>query len=207
MKKAFPAFLTVFLMSLCMIFCAANVSAAEVIANAECGDYTAWAVYDNGTMEIVGRGEVDEFPIYMFMDEDVRLSVTSLVVGEGVTRVAGLNDFTYLTSVSLPSTLTVVGESAFEGCVSLESITLPEGVISLHDAAFKGCTSLEQIEIPSTVSTIYGTAFNNCPGTITIYGQAGSYAETMADRDSPPMAEAIHTKISFKNSILFSPLI
>ena len=129
MKKAFPAFLTVFLMSLCMIFCAANVSAAEVIANAECGDYTAWAVYDNGTMKIDGRGEVDEFPIYMFMDEDVRLSVTSLVVGEGVTRVAGLNDFTYLTSVSLPSTLTVVGESAFEGCESLKSITIPSGFV------------------------------------------------------------------------------
>ena len=44
-----------------------------------------------------------------------------------------------LTSLTLPSNVTKIGESAFEGCSSLTSLTLPSSVTEIGRSAFKGC--------------------------------------------------------------------
>ena len=56
----------------------------------------------------------------------------------------------FLHSVTLPSCLTVIGQSAFENCTNLESITIPSSVRYLCEDAFCGCSSLKDIYYEGT---------------------------------------------------------
>ena len=58
--------------------------------------------------------------------------------------------------------VTIIGSSAFNGCIGLTNITIPEGVTRLGYNAFYYCDSLLHIKIPGSVKTIHGSAFQGC---------------------------------------------
>lgn len=80
---------------------------------------------------------------------------------------------------SLPSALTEIGESAFEG-LPMTIVEIPSGCENIGKWAFKDCTSLTQIRIPSSVAFIDDTAFDGCTN-VFIYGAANSAAKTFCD--------------------------
>ena len=59
------------------------------------------------------------------------------------------------------SQLSVIGGSAFEECTGLHKISLPETVTEIGDATFKNCTSLENLAA-SGIQEIGNAAFYNC---------------------------------------------
>ena len=63
-----------------------------------------------------------------------------------------------LKSVSIPSSVTVIGEWAFHACTSISSVKLSEGLLVLRDGAFYNCTSLTNIDLPSSLITIGSNA-------------------------------------------------
>jgi uncharacterized protein YjdB len=83
--------------------------------------------------------------------------------------------------------MTRLGAYAFSLCESLTSITIPKGVTSIGEGTFYECTSLESITIPKGVTEIGEYAFDFC-GKLTIYGEAGSYAESYAKECGIPFA-------------------
>lgn len=74
-----------------------------------------------------------------------------------------------MTSINLPKNLNSIGEGAFFGCTGLKEITIPDSVKDTGDALFYGCTALETINLPEGNTEIdmidfYETAwFNNQP--------------------------------------------
>ena len=66
-----------------------------------------------------------------------------------------------ITSISLPATLKVIANRAFEDCSFLKEILLPEGLEEIGGFAFKGC-GIRSVTIPSTVSCIGSTPFSQC---------------------------------------------
>ena len=70
----------------------------------------------------------------------------------------------FLTSLTLPSSLQSIGDSAFEDCNSLTSLTLPSSLQSIGDSAFKYCESLSSLTLPSSSSlqSIGDSAFEDC---------------------------------------------
>jgi hypothetical protein len=93
-----------------------------------------------------------------------------------------------VTSVELPSSVTSVWWYAFEDCLSLKNVKLSTGMTKLVDV-FSGCTALEKVYIPSNITTINANIFKDCPN-VTIYGEAGSAAETYANENDIPFETA-----------------
>ena len=85
-----------------------------------------------------------------------------------------------LTSLTLPSGVTVIGSSAFENCSGLTSLTLPSGVAEIGSSAFENCSGLTSLTLPSGVTEIGYSAFNSCSGLTSIY----VYAEKLPNMGS-----------------------
>lgn len=94
--------------------------------------------------------------------------------------------------VTIPDTVEVVGESAFEnnqkvqfvvipksvkrldayvfwGCNNLEEVFLGKGLTAVDEYSFAGCTGLKQITIPENVQSIDAQAFAGCINLTDIY--------------------------------------
>ena len=64
--------------------------------------------------------------------------------------------------ITIPNSVTSIGDSAFWRCKSLQQITIPNSVTSIGDSAFSDCSSLQQITIPNSVTIIGDSAFSGC---------------------------------------------
>lgn len=73
-----------------------------------------------------------------------------------------------LSCITLPESVTIIGEYTFYNCESLSSIELPESVSVIGRAAFNECSSLSNIIIPKSVSVIEPYTFLNCKSLTTI---------------------------------------
>ncbi|MBQ3722853.1 MAG: leucine-rich repeat protein [Bacteroidales bacterium] len=71
-------------------------------------------------------------------------------------------NWTALTSIRLPESLTSMGAHSFYGCTSLRSIVLPEGIRTISRYAFGGCTALEECILGSQVEAFEDWSFYNC---------------------------------------------
>ena len=94
--------------------------------------------------------------------------------------------------VTIPDTVEVVGESAFEnnqkvqfvvipksvkrldayvfwGCNNLEEVVLGKGLTAVDEYSFAGCTGLKQITIPENIQSIDAQAFAGCINLTDIY--------------------------------------
>lgn len=98
------------------------------------------------------------------------------------------NAFRYCTSlesIAIPEKVTRIDNYAFLGCNNLKSVSFPESVNSIGERAFYGCSTIESATIPASVRNINWEAFAECPN-LTIYGYAGSSAETYAKENGIP---------------------
>lgn len=80
-----------------------------------------------------------------------------LLSKDGRTLVRSVNG-----DVEIPSSVTEIGDSAFDGCPLLESVTIPDGVLDIGAHAFCCCDGLENILIPQSVTNIGTRAFVSC---------------------------------------------
>ena len=76
--------------------------------------------------------------------------------------------FSSVTSISIPDSVTDIGEGAFSCQRSLRSITFPNSVKNIGRAAFEGCSSINSIRIPSSVISIGEQAFSFCDSLLSI---------------------------------------
>ena len=86
-----------------------------------------------------------------------------------------------LTSLTLPSGVTLIDYSAFEGCIGLTSLDIPSGVTEIGSSAFEGCSGLTSLDIPSGVTEIGRSAFSGCSGLTSIYVYAGKLPKMGSD--------------------------
>ena len=106
-----------------------------------------------------------------------------------------------LTSITIPNSVTTIGNQAFRCCSSLTSVTIPNSVTSIGEGAFADCYGLTSITIPNSVKRIREGAFCRCEGltyvtipnsVTTIGNQAFSGCKSLTSVSVPS-----HTKIGF----------
>ena len=98
-------------------------------------------------------------------------SVTSITIPNSVTSIgnsAFYGCFSLTGTLTIPNGVTSIGDSAFNNCRGLTSITIPNGVTSIGNQAFVSCYSLTSITIPNSLTSISDHTFNGCSGLTSI---------------------------------------
>ena len=109
-------------------------------------------------------------------------NLSTIIFNEGLETVGkSAFEYTDMTSITLPSTVTSIGETAFAfckkletannlpslgerafyNCVALKNVTIGEGAKIIEEEAFYG-TALQSVIIPSTVTCVEKNVFCNC---------------------------------------------
>ncbi len=111
--------------------------------------------------------------------------ITSIEIPETVTDIDSFA-FAYcqgLKTVTIPGKVERVDQLTFDGCGNLKSVYIQEGVKSIEGNAFADCYSLKVLAIPKSVTRIEEKSLSEYEN-LTIYGEAGSYAETYANENN-----------------------
>ncbi len=94
---------------------------------------------------------------YVGTDTFVSVPSTVTTIGEGA--FAGN---TTLQSIELPDSLREIGYNAFGDCTALISVTIPDSVTKVGPGAFKGCSALTLADLGAGISSWGSGVFNDC---------------------------------------------
>ena len=91
-------------------------------------------------------------------------NLTSVTIPDSVTTIGEVAFCACdkLTSVTIGDSVTTIGNFAFEDCFKLTSVTIGNSVTTIGDHAFYGCTNLTSVTIGDSVTTISYWAFAHC---------------------------------------------
>lgn len=134
-----------------------TVHGGKNIVNYESSSFDDTEWYKNSPVLVLGTTLLR----FDSMDENV-------VVPEGI-EVIGPKAFSsgdgknvIMETVTLPSSLREIGESAFSYKKNLKAISFPEGLQTIGKGAFRGCQSLTEVVFPESISEIGVEAFQGC---------------------------------------------
>jgi hypothetical protein len=87
---------------------------------------------------------------------------------------------TNLIGVTIPASVTTIGQNAFKGCSALTSVTIPASVTSIGQSVFQDCFGLTSISVDTgntSYSSVDGVLFNKLQTTLVEFppGKSTSY--------------------------------
>ena len=129
-----------------------------IIPDASDFPYLEFTKTDEGECGVVANWE-EELP------ESVNIPAAIMLDGEAL-AVTSINDYAFpetsLKGITIPNSVTSIGEAAFDSCLALTSITIPGSVTSIGNYAFNYCENLETVSLESGVESIGDDAFHSC---------------------------------------------
>ncbi len=149
--------------------------------NWEKNDKTIGALYLGnyliaGTAEenfVVKRGtvEISDFAFGNILNEHIK----SISIPDSVQIIGdkAFDNCTGLTSLEIPNSVRVIGEYAFNNCKGLTNITIPDTIQKIGTGAFDGCKKLDEITLPGNAK-LGGYLF---PDNISTLNIKGTYKE------------------------------
>lgn len=124
---------------------------------------------DDGTYSVIGLGECTKTDIVIPAEYE-KVAVTSIAPKAFQDKA--------ITSITIPQSVTSIGNYAFSGCSSLESVNFQgdSQLESLGKEAFAKCAKLQSITIPKGIKELNDT-FDECRGLKSVTFEEGSQLE------------------------------
>ena len=134
-----------------------------VIARGTCGQNLTWKLTEDGLLKIKGTGAMTDYNASTAPWKDYRDSIETVEIGDGVTRIGNYAFYqcTNLTDLTLPTTVSTIGESAFRECSSLSAFPY-SAKLHIGTEAFRGCSSLTRFDIPYSMTSIPEGMLEDC---------------------------------------------
>ena len=165
---------------------ATPAQAVTIVASGKAGTNVYWEVYDNGTLFIYGRGQMNDYsamntPVWNIGNWG---GISRVVIAEGITNIGSyaFANFYDLKEITIPSTVTTIGSAAFTSCYNLKDVhvasigdwcRLTNAMGNLYDVnplivsgkdmqIYVDKQPVTEVVIPSGVREIAAHAFANC---------------------------------------------
>ena len=146
-----------------------DLTAGEILATGQCGENIYYVLYDNGKLLLRGTGATYDYTSHdsVFYQNG---QIKEIVLSNGIT---GLGDRLFYhcanaKTVSLPATLTSIGNAAFAQkdaaigyTAGLTSVTIPQAVTAIQSYAFYH-TAIAEVTVPASVKTWGKYVFSDC---------------------------------------------
>ena len=156
-------------------------TASANIINGTCGDNLNWS-YDtnNHSLVISGTGDMYDYGYSNCPWNTIAGSITSVTLPSGLTRIGNyaFKDCNNLTGISIPEGVISIGDYSFENCYAITSVVLPNSVVELGSGAFENCGDLSKVELSNSLTQLPWGAFYLCeiyqitiPASITAIGE------------------------------------
>ena len=136
----------------------ANITIPNSVIRIENNAFSNTAWYNNQPDGVVYAGRI------AYKCKGALPEGTDITIKEGTYAIANeaFHNCNGLASVTIPGSVTLIGDSSFKGCGNLASVTISEGVMYIGEVAFRDCSSLESITIPKSITKIADFAFYGC---------------------------------------------
>lgn len=119
----------------------------------------SYKLNNDGTLIISGSGTIPG----NLLDKKRKDEITRIIIEYGIT---GIDSFAFyysnIESITIPDSVSQIGDYAFSGCTMLKSIDIPNSVTEIGRKAFYECTNLETVTLPNNIETINAATFYNC---------------------------------------------
>lgn len=130
------------------------------------------------------------------------LSLPTTIISIGDSAFGGcinISDFEFSTANTLE--LVDIGENAFNGCAKISEVNFPASTTIIKYGAFRGCISLSIVKLPSSITTIEDNAFENCVSLFDVYNLTALPIEKDSIEYGQVAKNAllVHTNISEKS--------
>jgi hypothetical protein len=165
-------------------------------------EYPTTSGFDNGRLKLAATGGIPPYQFEIRKDDGTLLSssdtVSGLSIGDYLIKVTDYEQCVTSTTISvtirgesqdtlsqnpicetgnytIPNSVKIIGDRAFEGCMGLTSVTIGTSVTTIGNSAFFGCTGLTEMYIKvSTPPSVGSNAFSGVSNTIPVHVPCGS---------------------------------
>ena len=133
-----------------------------------CGNHLTWTLDSSGKLTISGTGDMSDYThdfennIRTSPWADYRSMIRSIEIGSGVTSIGSCAfEDTNITSLTIPGSVTAIGDYGVKVNRYLAELTLQPGLKSIGKEAFSRSYRLTTVTIPGSVTSIGKNAFTN----------------------------------------------
>lgn len=130
----------------------------------------------------------DGIKIVYYTGTESQVEIPETIEGKPVTVISNMtfvpgdaSENNTIKSITIPASVTTIGDSAFKNCCALENVIVPAGVTSIGESAFENCCKLQNVVIPGTVRYVGNRAFYNCQELKTVEIEDGKTSKTIGD--------------------------
>ncbi len=153
------------LSTLIVIWCALSISSHNITfadTNVKSICVANWDTNGDGELSEAEATAVTELGEVFRENTDI-VSFNELQYFTGLTKI---DDYAFYgcshLTVTIPNSVTSIGDFSLAGCFGLKSMTIPNSVTSIGDYAFYSCSMLSDLDIPNSVNSIGEGAFCDC---------------------------------------------